>query len=465
MTQAGIARQPLATWRPVVSRNATARMPRMKMPGVWSAQPGNDLKPTNMIHDLNRFDQIDTDVPEYSLDDNGHIIAGANGRAAADLNGRAAMLAADSPPLSPVTGKPIDFGMRTMAELMAEDYTPTFYIDNLLAKDVNGILSGMFKTQKSHIALAMAMSVSMGIPFLKRPEFSVPQVRRVGYFQAEGGHATLQLYLKGLANFYGVDIAKNQNLVVFNDVPRIDHTWDRDAILWRIERSKLDLLFFDPMYVMLGTAADDMANLVAIGSKLRLLDEISRETGVTCKLAHHNRKTLPVGPIPDLRDTSGAGVSEWAGQWILLGHRVPFNAERKETKLWLNAGGRTGHGGTWGIDIRESFQPASWEADVLAASDVNRVSSDEKEARKVAVKDATIDQMALKIVAVLSGVERHEMSLNSLAIRCGSQSKRSTFIEAIHKLAETDGKLRRVGVKGDNNRAAEGVQLVSEELF
>ncbi len=48
-----------------------------------------------------------------------------------------------------------------------------------------------------------------------------------------------------------------------------------------------------------------------------------------------------------------AGSAERAYQWLLLNHRVDFDAVNGHARLMMEVGGRDGQGGSYGVDIIE----------------------------------------------------------------------------------------------------------------
>src|SRR3989442_617871 len=68
-----------------------------------------------------------------------------------------------------------------------------------------------------------------------------------------------------------------------------------------------------------------------------------------------------------LGDLAGAGVAEFARQWILLSRRKPYDPGRPgEHRLIMNYGGSAGHCGVLAIDVREGElqpggPPRTWE--------------------------------------------------------------------------------------------------------
>jgi hypothetical protein len=52
---------------------------------------------------------------------------------------------------------------------------------------------------------------------------------------------------------------------------------------------------------------------------------------------------------------AGAGVAEFARQWMLLSRREAYDPGKAPGphKLWFQVGGGFGHGSLWGLEVQE----------------------------------------------------------------------------------------------------------------
>ena len=133
----------------------------------------------------------------------------------------------------------------------------------------------------------------------------------------------------------------------------IDQLGHAEAVQEFLTENEAEVVFIDPVYRALSGA--DAGNLFVMGERLDRIHEAVRLAGATPILLHHIKRNRhdPDSP-PDLQDLSWAGFSEHAGQWFMLGRRVPFRPNPQGLhELELNIGGRAGQSGRC-----PSFRPA-----------------------------------------------------------------------------------------------------------
>ncbi|MHB8951805.1 MAG: AAA family ATPase [Pirellulaceae bacterium] len=326
----------------------------------------------------------------------------------------------------------LDFGRMTSSELFGQDFTVNYLIDGVLAEKQHGVISGRFKSQKTHIAVAAAISICTGNRFLNR--FDVPETRRVGIFCGEGGPAPMQRMGRAICQEMFVDPSSLDNLFWFTRVPRVSDAAHRVALEDAIKADKLDVVFLDPTYLLLSGVSEKASNYMLMADALSLLTTIGEATGATMEIVHHNKKTSDF-TVPDLNDLSFSGTAEWAGQWILLGHRAPFDANQKISKLWMNIGGRVGHGGLYGVDIDEYTTDApQWHASVEDADEARQGATDAKTAEKTRKQQQEADAMVEKIKGAFRSVAGVPLTKRQLAERVGSNPRTKLFLEAIAKM-------------------------------
>jgi phage/plasmid primase-like uncharacterized protein len=349
--------------------------------------------------------------------------------------------------------EPVTFGRMTSTELFGQDFSVRYLINGALAERQHGVISGRFKSQKTHIAVAAAIAMATGHRFLNA--FDVPQTRRVGIFCGEGGPAHMQLMGRAICAEMLVDPAGLDKLFWFTRVPRVNEAAHREALESAVTSDALDVVILDPTYLLLSGVSDKASNYMVMADALALLTDIGERTGVTCIVVHHNKKTSDF-TVPDLADISFSGTAEWAGQWILLGHRAPFDANAKSTKLWMNIGGRVGHGGLYGVDIDE-YSPDGpvWHATVTDADEARQGTADAKVAARTQEQERKLDAMVEKIKNAFRHATGKDLGKRELADRVGSDYRRKGFLEAVARMIN-HGELETVEVVTDNNRTTDG---------
>jgi hypothetical protein len=365
-------------------------------------------------------------------------------------NGRASPTDLEKP-------KRIDFGLLSSPELFSADFSRPFLINGILAEGHHCVISGRFKSQKTHIAIAAAIALASGKPFLNR--FDVIEPKRVAYFAGEGGPGQLQENARLMAGYQDVDgIELDDQLDWGTKVPKLTRREHVDTLFSLIKDFAWDVVFLDPVYLMISDSSEKVSNLSAMGGLLEELTDLGTRTDTTFVLVHHNRKGSNVDySIPELEHITQSGFQEWAGQWMLTGHRARFwqDSTGRYSKLWLNVGGRSGHGGLYGLDIVEG--PAGspeWTAAVQTSAELKE--SDEKNrlfSQELKLAEAIRDKM--EAVRQYLRIEPGNVTFERLARGTGSGPGSKAFGQAVEQLLES-GELQRVTWTAGNNREARG---------
>jgi hypothetical protein len=353
----------------------------------------------------------------------------------------------------PVRQRPT-FGRLTSHELFSQDFKIDYLIDGVLAEHQHGVISGMFKTQKTHITVAAAVSIATGAKFLN--QFDVSKKRRVGVFCGEGGPGLLQRTALAICQYMQIDSASlNNQLLWFTGVPRIIDVAHRVALENAIRADELEVIFLDPTYLLLSGVSDQASNYMIMADALSMLTEIAEKMGVTCIVVHHNKKSHGYS-VPDLADISFSGTAEWAGQWILLGHRKAFDPVERVSRLWMNVGGRMGHGGLFGVDICElsNGQPV-WQATVRTEGELHEAESREKSVGRTERQNQEVSEMIERIKRVYLKSDKPEMTRRAVADAVGAKESAKVFSQAVDQMVD-GGELTEITVRGGNNRDAQG---------
>lgn len=250
-------------------------------------------------------------------------------------------------------------------EFLELEAPENYLCEQILIAGESCVIGGKEKTCKTTIAIDLLLSIGSATRFLNR--FDCPKRETTGFLTGESGIPKLQRSLKTIMaskQFFPLDdtpeIYEPPAFLISQTLPDLSSRKSLEQVKRTIEQFGLKVLALDPMYLCLGSAAELTNNVSAMGNLLRSLDEISKDTGCTIIVLHHtNRKSENNEPLT-LRDLSGAGLPEWARQWILLSTRTPFDPDTHEHKLWMVNGGSAGHAGKYAIDICEKDSADDW---------------------------------------------------------------------------------------------------------
>ena len=291
------------------------------------------------------------------------------------------------------------FRLVTAAEAWDMDYRIEYLVRHVLAEHQTCVIGGSFKCMKTSIGMDLSVSLASATPFLGH--FSVPKRKRVLFFSAESSEKTLVGTMKRICRDRSlVQSDLGDRLIISPDIPMIDDVLDQQEVGRLIQALEIDVVIVDPLYKSI--SPDVQSNLAAAGQLLRAFETACTEQGATLVVCHHGRKdTHAARSMPVLGDLSGAGHAESYGQWILLAHREEYHNETGEHFMWLNVGGRSGHGGQYGLDIYEG-EPREddlrdWSTSVVTVQDAKDQSAKRKASRTSGAQDEKDTQDKFKI--------------------------------------------------------------------
>jgi hypothetical protein len=300
------------------------------------------------------------------------------------------------------------FPLVTSAALDSQDYTPRWIITGVMAALVPMFIGGLFKTCKTLLAVAQAIAIASGRPFLEI--FEVPEATAVIYFNGEGGPTVAQDYARRVARSMGLELRDVTNLHWCFSIPRLESLSDLDAFCKVLDETRAKVVVLDN--TTLAMSGENAGNAMAMGGIFSHAIDLCNQRGVTPVFVHHFKRNRADQFAPgDLSDLTQAGAAEVAGQWILATRHEAYNPEQPgEHRLWLNIGGRLGHGCLHALDIHEGrlSDPGGrrWEVEVLQPHEVRQGAAQQaqavrdgkrqadREARNEAAKKAILQAMA-----------------------------------------------------------------------
>jgi AAA domain/DnaB-like helicase N terminal domain len=242
------------------------------------------------------------------------------------------------------------FPIVSAAELAHGDYRVAYIVERLLVEDQFCVLGGPKKCLKTSLAIALAISIALEIPFLDR--FRVNGRRRVLVCTCEAGLAVVKNIARRICCSLGVDLVNIAGLSFCPNVPKLN-----DASSWAgfqrvVQEHSPDVLILDPFYRMFdGEGAE---NLFKVAVPLNRVDDYCRSNSITPLLCHH-LKTVRSNYFAqaDLDDLAFSGTSEFARQWLLVNRREAYDVGSGLHLLHLNIGGSAGHNSSWALDVEE----------------------------------------------------------------------------------------------------------------
>ncbi len=240
------------------------------------------------------------------------------------------------------------FGFRDWDDLMLGESESVFLIEDALAQGEPAIIGGASKTLKTSLCLDACISLATATPFLGK--FAVRQKYRVAVFSGESGTRVLRETSQRIARAKGIDPHVVQGCIQWTErLPSLSDPISLKLLARELRKRQIDVVFLDPLYLILG--GDDHGNVFKQGERLRQIKDACE--GTTPLMLHHNTKasTKSFKP-PTLNDLSQAGFSEFAAQYFLLGRRSAY-IPRATHELWLQIGGRAGHGSLNHLDVYE----------------------------------------------------------------------------------------------------------------
>jgi hypothetical protein len=178
------------------------------------------------------------------------------------------------------------------------------------------------------------------------------------------------------------------NLTLYFNAPRMALAEDKRIVRDEIRRHGADVVIFDPLYLCALSGTNVNAGSVfEMGEILQAMEDVVKDEHATPVFLHHFVKSVKPGIEPTLGHMAFAGAAERAAQWMLLNHRVPFDATNGHARLIMDVGGRAGQGGVYGVDIvegrlNEDFTGRGWQVEVMGLDEARTRDRDQGFSRR-----------------------------------------------------------------------------------
>ena len=245
-----------------------------------------------------------------------------------------------------------------------------FLVRKVLAKPTYGMIAGELKTLKSHVALALAMSVASGQDFLG--EFPVRTPHPVLMYIGEGGKTPFQRRFQHFGQNMGL-VLNDLPLEASFDVASIDSPRFRQSLARDLDDLQPGLVIIDPYYAFHGTNTS-AANLHEEGALLAGLSAQCMAAGASLMIVNHFNQT---GSGTGLKRITMSGSGEWVDSWILLSHQEKPDVTAGKFLLNMEIGSRqwggASHTLSWDLgpfndDTGTCERPWTWSVDDARAS-------------------------------------------------------------------------------------------------
>jgi hypothetical protein len=158
-------------------------------------------------------------------------------------------------------------------------------IDQLWAEQAVGVIGGEPKSNKSFLALDMAVAVASGAPCLGR--FAVRSPGRVLLYAAEDAATTVRERLEGISRAAGCELETLDIQVITAPSLRLDLPADRQRLTATIAHLRPRLLILDPFVRLHRCRENESADMAPLLAYLR---ELQRHFEVAVTVVHHARK-------------------------------------------------------------------------------------------------------------------------------------------------------------------------------
>jgi len=230
----------------------------------------------------------------------------------------------------------------TFAEVCARPDEVEWTVKNVLPKSTYGMIAGPAKSLKTHLAMALGVSVASGRPFLG--EFEVTNPGPVLFFVGEGSRRGLTSLAKRMAEAIGVRESE-VDMEFIERSAALDSDDFQTALRYRLGRRDYAAVLVDPYYAYHRSGANS-ASLHDEGALLNSASSVCMEFDSTLLIVNHFNQT---GRDKSLSRITGAGGAEWCDSWILVDHR--FTPEPDEGRFYLTINAASRQAGARKIEV------------------------------------------------------------------------------------------------------------------
>ncbi len=257
----------------------------------------------------------------------------------------------DKPGWVPSSG--YKFEAIAFAEFSRKAYTNDYLVERCFVRGQPCVLGGPPKVLKTSVAMDLSTSLCTGTKFLNR--FRVYRKVRTVFLSAESGEGPLQDTYLAVCKSKGIDPGSVEGMVGFT-LPRLSNDTDMTELVRGLKEHAAEVVVIDPAYTSLDPAGKKVNTSIVyeMGPLLHGVCEPLQAAGITPILVFHTRKASYSNYDPmGLDELSGAGLSEFFRQWLMVKRQSRFVPGTGHHELWFSAGGSVGHSSEWSLTIEE----------------------------------------------------------------------------------------------------------------
>jgi len=314
--------------------------------------------------------------------------------------------------------EPGPFPLLSPREVHHGNFRVHYLVKGVLAAEQACVVGGPAKSLKTTLLLDMAVSLASGTPWLGH--FATPAPEPVLMMTGESGMCAVQNMLRRISAARGVDLDHDEqleaNLAICEKLPQLSNLQHMDLVAQILTDRGFRLLIVDPLYLSLDNA--DTSSLTSMGPLFRRANEACLASGCTLVVAHHTVKKPGFGtgrsaydPLAR-EDLHGAGIAEWARQWILINRAAPYEEGTGRHELNVVLGGSAGHSSRWLVQCDEGAFDADrlgwpgpglerWDVSVASARQVILSETQRKQQARLEKANEELSENCATLLAVM----------------------------------------------------------------
>jgi len=225
-------------------------------------------------------------------------------------------------------------------------------VENVFAGDQPTVIGAKQKCLKTTLLVDLVVALTTGTKWLG--QFEVGRKRKTLFITGESSDRAVMRTIRKAVLTRGLGRDDVRDLRV--EATHFPDMSDQEIVSkFRpiIAQYGIEVVVVDPLYM--GLAGVSASNLMEVGPALRAFKEACGDASMV--IAHHCRKTSDYQGPPELEHLSMAGISEFAGNYLLIGRLEEYEGDGYHD-LAIRFGGRDNQFGKYRLE----FDELEWDA-------------------------------------------------------------------------------------------------------